>query len=218
MNTINILIVDDHKIFRNGLKTLLLSFPYVKIIGEASNGKEFTEILYNSNKKIDIVFMDINMPLINGVEATRSALKIDNKLKIIALTAFIDEDYLEQMLLAGVEGYMLKSSEIEDFENAILKINSGGNYFSSEIINLLSDKLNTIRKKIKTKEIPNFTDREKMVLNLICEGLSNKQIAESMYISEKTVEKHKSNLFQKTETNNTVNLVIYAFKNQLIET
>jgi len=120
--------------------------------------------------------------------------------------------------MAGVEGYMLKSAEIEEFEKAILKVNAGGNYFSDEIVALLSDKLNTLRKRKKQQsELPKFTDRESEVLALICKGFGNKQIAENTFLSPKTIEKHKSSLFQKTGTYNTVNLVIYAFKHRLIK-
>ena len=216
METIKVILVDDHKIFRDGFRLLLQSFSYVEVIGEASNGSELLSML-NSHSP-DIIFMDINMPHVDGVEASQQALERFPDLKIIALTTFLDDDYLEQMLMAGVEGYMLKSAEIEEFEKAILKVNAGGNYFSDEIVALLSDKLNTLRKRKKQQsELPKFTDRESEVLALICKGFGNKQIAENTFLSPKTIEKHKSSLFQKTGTYNTVNLVIYAFKHRLIK-
>lgn len=216
METIKVILVDDHKIFRDGFRLLLQSFSYVEVIGEASNGSELLSML-NSHSP-DIIFMDINMPHVDGVEASQQALERFPDLKIIALTTFLDDDYLEQMLMAGVEGYMLKSAEIEEFEKAILKVNAGGNYFSDEIVSLLSDKLNTLRKRKKQQsDLPKFTDRESEVLALICKGFGNKQIAEKTFLSPKTIEKHKSSLFQKTGTYNTVNLVIYAFKHRLIK-
>ena len=216
METIKVILVDDHKIFRDGFRLLLQSFSYVEVIGEASNGSELLSML-NSHSP-DIIFMDINMPHVDGVEASQQALERFPDLKIIALTTFLDDDYLEQMLMAGVEGYMLKSAEIEEFEKAILKVNAGGNYFSDEIVSLLSDKLNTLRKRKKQQsDLPKFTDRESEVLELICKGFGNKQIAEKTFLSPKTIEKHKSSLFQKTGTYNTVNLVIYAFKHRLIK-
>lgn len=216
MDKIKIILVDDHKIFRDGFRILLQSFSFVKVIAEASNGAEFLDVL--EDEQPDIVFMDINMPQVDGVEASQKALEKIPELKIIALTTFLDDDYLEQMLMAGVEGYMLKSAEIDEFEKAILKVHEGGNYFSDEIVSLLSDKLNTLRKRKKQKEeLPVFTDREQEVLELICKGFGNKQIAEATFLSTKTIEKHKSSLFQKTGTFNTVNLVIYAFKHQIIK-
>ena len=216
MDTIKVILVDDHKIFRDGFRLLLQSFSYVEVIDEASNGLELLKVLETNTP--DIIFMDINMPKLDGVEASKRSLETYPDLKIIALTTFLDDDYLEQMLMAGVEGYMLKSADIEEFEKAILKVYRGGNYFSDEIVSLLSDKLNILRnRKVNQQELPDLTEREKQVLELICKGLGNKQIAEQTFLSPKTIEKHKSSLFQKTGTNNTVNLVIYTFKHQLVK-
>ena len=216
MDTIKVILVDDHKIFRDGFRLLLQSFSYVEVVDEASNGLELLKVL--ETKVSDIIFMDINMPKLDGVEASKRSLQAYPELKIIALTTFLDDDYLEQMLMAGVEGYMLKSADLEEFEKAILKVYSGGNYFSDEIVSLLSDRLSILRKrKVKQQELPELTDREKEVLELICKGFGNKQIAEQTFLSPKTIEKHKSSLFQKTGTYNTVNLVIYTFKHQLVK-
>ncbi|WP_321373727.1 response regulator transcription factor [uncultured Draconibacterium sp.] len=210
------IIVDDHKIFRDGLIMLLSNFDFVSVVGQASNGEEFLELLESVTP--EIVLMDINMPKMNGIEATKHALNKYPEIKIIALTSFADDEYIEQMISAGVEGYMLKRSDIEDFEKAIKKVAAGGSYFSSEIIKVISRNLYKAKeRKSGEKMLSNFTSREKEILSLICKGLNNEQIAELIHLSPKTVEKHKSNLFQKTETFNTVNLVIYAFKNQLID-
>lgn len=210
------IIVDDHKIFRDGLIMLLSNFDFVSVVGQASNGEEFLELLESVTP--EIVLMDINMPKMNGIEATKHALNKYPEIKIIALTSFADDEYIEQMISAGVEGYMLKRSDIEDFEIAIKKVAAGGSYFSSEIIKVISRNLYKAKeRKSGEKMLSNFTSREKEILSLICKGLNNEQIAELIHLSPKTVEKHKSNLFQKTETFNTVNLVIYAFKNQLID-
>ena len=215
MQKTKITIVDDHKIFRDGLIMLLSNFDFVSVVGEAANGEEFLELI--DNVKPDIVLMDINMPKMNGIEATKQALKKYPELKVIALTSFADDEYIEQMISAGVEGYMLKRSDIEDFEKAILKVAAGGSYFSSEIIKVISRNLYKDKERKSGEQLfSQFTAREKEILNLICKGLNNEQIAEVIHLSPKTIEKHKSNLFQKTETFNTVNLVIYAIKNQLI--
>jgi len=215
MENTNIIIVDDHKIFRDGLIMLLSNFNFVTVVGEAANGEEFLELI--KDVEPDIVLMDINMPKMNGIEATKQALKKYPELKVIALTSFADDEYIEQMISAGVEGYMLKRSDIEDFEKAIKKVADGGSYFSAEIIKVISRNLYKDKERKSGEQLlDKFTSREKEILNLICKGLNNEQIAELIHLSPKTVEKHKSNLFQKTETFNTVNLVIYAFKNQLI--
>lgn len=214
-DTTKIMIVDDHKIFRDGLILLLNHFDFVKVVGQASNGEEFLNLL--DQIVPDIVLMDINMPIMNGIEATKIAVEKFPSLKVIALTTFFEDDYIEKMFSAGVEGYMLKRSNIEDFEKAIIRVSEGGNYFSEEIIKVFTRNLyenkNWVNKKLG---LPILTSREKEILELICKGLNNDQIAEAIFLSPKTIEKHKSSLFQKTETFNTVNLVIYAFKNRLI--
>lgn len=210
----NIIIVDDHKIFRDGLMLLLENFDYVSVVGQAANGEDFLSLI--ENVVPDIVLMDINMPKMNGIVATKKALQKYPELKIIALTTFADDAYIEQMISAGVEGYMLKRSDIEDFEKAIKKVAKGGSYFSSEIIKVIARNLYKNKEQASKKQIgANLTSREKQILHLICKGLNNEQIADFIHLSPKTVEKHKSSLFQKTDTFNTVNLVIYAFKNQL---
>jgi len=217
MNTrrIDLMIVDDHKIFRDGLKLLLSHFPFVGEVYEASDGREFLDLL--NQVRPDIVLMDINMPVMGGIEATGEALERYPDLKIIVLTTFHDEDYVEQMMIYGVEGYMLKRSTPEEFENALLRVYSGGSYFSDEIVKTVAKNLQRIREDADRKSsLPELTPREKEILDLLCQGFNNEQIAETVYLSVKTVEKHKSNLFQKTGTGNTVNLIIYAFKNGLV--
>jgi len=213
---INLMIVDDHKIFRDGLKMLLSHFEFVNEVYEASNGKEFLDQIETIEP--DIVFMDINMPVMDGLETTTEAISRYPDLKIIVLTTFHDDDYVEQMMLAGVEGYMLKRSTPDEFETAILRVHEGGNYFSDEIVQVVMKNLNKSRKEeIRKSSLPSFTEREEQVLKLLCEGNNNEQIAEMLFVSPKTVEKHKSTLFDKTNTNNTVNLIIYAFKHKLVQ-
>lgn len=212
---ISILLVDDHEIFRDGLKQLLSHFSYIGEISEASNGKEFLVIIESSSP--DIVFMDIEMPVMGGVDATVKALSKYPDLKIIVLTTFHDEEYLNQMMLARVSGYMLKRSTMQEFDSALRKVYSGGNYFSDEIISILTRNLNNNRDASNLiSSIPHFTERETEVLNLICQGFNNEQIGEIIHLSPKTIEKHKTSLFQKTDTKNTVNLIIYALKNGLV--
>ncbi len=216
MEKISVFIVDDHKIFRDGMKALISRFPYLELAGEAADGSEFLEKLKNITP--DIVFMDIRMSGINGLEATKTALGINRNLKIIVLTTFLEEDYVEQMIMAGVEGYMLKNSELDEFDKAIKRVYHGGNYFSEEIVTILLGNIGRIKnRKSENQYTEKFTPREIEILELICKGLSNDQIAETAFISVKTVEKYKSNLFQKTNTQNTVNLVIHAFKNRLVD-
>jgi DNA-binding NarL/FixJ family response regulator len=211
----NIAIVDDHAIFRNGLKMLLNKIKDVKVVAEASNGKTFLEIMENFT--IDLVFMDINMPEMDGIEATTEALRRKPGLKIIGLTSFGQSDFFNKMVYAGVEGFMLKNSDLEDFTRAIHRVAEGGNYFSDEF--LLNFTRSSIEEKIhaKPESVPELSSREQEVLKLICKGFSNEKIGEMLYISGRSVERYKTNLLAITNTQNTVNLVIYAFKNKLVE-
>jgi len=212
MEKYKIIIVDDHEIFRLGLKLLLNMMPNVNVVGEASNGKAFLELI--ETQKADIVFMDINMPVLNGIEATGMAIKKYPQMKVIALTTLDESKYFNKMIYAGAEGFMLKNSGITDFKNAIERIIKGGNYFSEELIaNFTKD---VVAKKERI-EIPEFSIRELQVLDLICKGYSNEQIGKNLFISGRTVERHKTNLIFKTKTNNTINLILYAFKNKLAE-
>jgi len=215
-NKLTLLVVDDHKIFRDGLKLLLSHFSFIGDMYEASNGVEFLDML--EELEPDIVLMDINMPVMGGIEATNRALAKHPGLKIIVLTTFHDDHYVEQMMIAGVEGYMLKRSTPEEFESAIRKVYSGGNYFSDEIVRTVVRKLNRIREEAMVRtSLPVLTEREQEILGLLCQGFNNEKIGEMIHISPKTIEKHKSSLFQKTDTSNTVNLIIYAFKNGLVK-
>lgn len=216
MEKYKVFIVDDHEIFRNGLKLLLSKIDGVEVVAEASNGKEFLELI--EKIKPDIVFMDIRMQVMDGIKATEQVLKKHPDLKIIALTTFGETEYFDKMIYAGVEGFMLKNSEPEDFNKAIKKVADGGNFFSEEMLAKLTKRV--VNGKIRETEkenLPELSKREYEVLELICRGFSNKKIGESLYISSRTVERHKTNLIIKTGTRNTLNLVIYAFKNKFVE-
>jgi DNA-binding NarL/FixJ family response regulator len=209
-------IVDDHKIFRDGFKMLLDSLDSVDTVYEASNGVEFLELL--DKETIDLVFMDVNMPEMDGAKATEKALKKQKGLKIVAITAYELVDYVNKMLYSGVEGYLLKDADYDEIEEAINQVMSGSNYFSKKILVSLSR--NTIKSKKdekKRKEMPNLSKRELEVLQLICKGVSTKDIAKRLFISQRTVEKHKENLMQKAGVRTTVNLVIFALKHKLAD-
>ncbi|UCG27529.1 MAG: response regulator transcription factor [Bacteroidales bacterium] len=211
-----VIIVDDHEIFRIGLKQLLNKIDCVEVVGEASNGKEFLDII--ENMKVDIVFMDISMPVMDGIQASMTVLEKHPDLKIIALTTFGDTEYFDKMIYAGVQGFMLKNSTLEDFERAIRKVADSGNFFSEEMLARITRKI--VEEKIREideEKLPKLSNRENEVLKLICKGFTNEKIAECLCISSRTVERHKTNLINKTGTKNTLNLVIYAFKNNLVE-
>ncbi|MBS1446441.1 MAG: response regulator transcription factor [Odoribacter sp.] len=210
-----IYLVDDHKLFREGLKLLLSTQDFVHHIYEASNGREFIESL--SLVDCDVVLMDIEMPEMNGIEATREALRLHPDLKIIVLSMYGDEQYYYKMIDAGAKGFMLKNTGIENVITAIKKVAAGENFFSEE---LLFSILNNMRDSNKTEtESPDseISEREMEILYHVCKGKSNQEIADELFISKRTVDKHRANLLSKTGCRNTAALVMYAIKNKIIE-
>lgn len=210
--SIRLCIVDDHEIFRTGLKTVLGRVKHFDIVAEAPNGNEFLQLLKDT--EIDVVLMDIQMPVMNGIEATEEALKLKPSIKVIALTMFGEDDYIQSMLDAGAKGFLLKNASKETLERAIETVFNGGSYFSEELFDYFARQLT--REKQPEPETIQLTRREREVLQLLCEGLSNKEIAEALCISERTVLGHKTNLMIKTNTKNSISLMAYAIKNKLV--
>jgi DNA-binding NarL/FixJ family response regulator len=212
-DSVKISIVDDHEIFRNGLKMVIGKLKYANVIGEASNGKEF---LLQLKKEIpDLVLMDIEMPEMNGIEATEAALKIYPDLKIIALTMFNEDEYIQSMIDAGVRGFLIKNINKETLDKAIATVNNGGNYYSEELFDFFTKQM-TRDVKTSHRDDIKLTRREREILQLICEGLSNKEIADILFVSERTIVGHKSNLLSKTNCKNALSLMSYAIKNKLV--
>lgn len=210
---LKIFIVDDHEFFRNGLKMVINRLKYAKVTGEAVNGKEFLELLPKDEP--DIVLIDIQMPLMNGIDATRAALEEYPYLKIVALTMFDDEEYVQSMIDAGAKGFLLKNITKDILDQALQAIQSGKNYYSPELFEFFTKKV--VREPRSDEEDIQFTRREKEILQLICDGLSNKEIADKLFISERTVVGHKSNLLAKTNCKSSVGLLSYAIKHRLVE-
>ncbi|MFP4663007.1 MAG: response regulator transcription factor [Bacteroidales bacterium] len=208
---IRVMLVDDHTLFRNGLKTLLSNMENVSVVGEAANGEEFLNDLGNTQP--DIVLLDIAMPVMDGVEAATRALNQYPDLKIITLSMYGDEAYYNRMVEAGVRGFILKDSDIREVETAIKTVYSGRTYFSQELLQAL---LAGIRSEPGIEKY-DLSEREIEVIQQVCEGKSNLEIADDMCISKRTVEKHRANIMEKTHCKNTASLVIFAVKNHLYE-
>ena len=214
---IKIILVDDHNLFRESLSFLLSKSKNIEVIAEAENGEVFLDIL--DTKLPDAVLMDINMPKIDGIEATKKALELYPDLKIIALSMNGDEAYYYKMIRAGAKGFVLKKASSDELEEAIQSVINGNDFFSPELMKSIIINFGTTKKVTTEKETKfvHFTNRENEVLKLICDGLSTKEISNKLYISIRTVEGHKSRIMDKLNAQNTANIIVQAFKNKLIE-
>jgi DNA-binding NarL/FixJ family response regulator len=208
MKKVKVAIVDDHKILRDGLNLMLSEMDTVEIVINASNGQEFIEQL--DNVKPDLVIIDINMPVMSGDEAIREAKKIAPNMKIIVLSVNNGEQIFNTMNKIGVDGYIVKESGYEELEHAITTVLRGGKYFSQALL------LSMISNRPVSSNIQ-LTDREQEVLRYICQGLSANEISKKMFISPRTVEKHRSDLLLRTSSPNSISLVVFAIKNRLVK-
>ncbi len=208
-----VIIVDDHTLFRNGLRILLNTLEDYQVVAEAANGKQFIELLEVDVP--DLVLLDINMPVMDGIEAATIAQKLYPDIKIITLSMYGEEDYYYKMVNAGVKGFVLKNSDIKEVKTALDVVYDGGSFFSSE---LLQNLVNSLKSSSKSKEFhAELSEREMEILILICQGLSNQEIGDKLFISKRTVDKHRANILEKSESKNTAQLVVYAIKNKLVE-
>lgn len=217
MKTTKILIVDDHEVVRDGLKNIFTSLDNISVTGEAGNGEDAVKMY--SSLKPDLVIMDISMPGMNGIEATRIIKEKDPEAKILILTMHDNQEYLNQIIRSGAKGFILKNTDKEELLDAVKTVASGDNFFSKDISKLIID--NYIRTAKETekndgyKEVP-LTKREIEILKLIASGYSNQEIANILYISYNTVDTHRKNIMHKLSIKNTAGLVRYAIEKGLI--
>lgn len=212
---IKIAIVEDHTLFREGLKSLLEHNSDYKVVAEFSNGKEFINSLFKID--IDLVLIDIEMPLMNGIEATLEAKMKIPKLRFIALSMYSDQKYYYEMIKAGASGFVLKEATTDELDKAIQDVMSDQSYFSPKLLQQVVLHIPEMEGKQKMIQKLNITDREFDVLNLICQGLTNNEISDKLFLSPKTIETHKTRLLKKTSTKNSTSLIIFALKNKLID-
>lgn len=216
-NRPQIIIVDDHSLFREGMKLLIEMEGIGEVIAEAENGQVLLDLLKAQNP--DLVLMDIEMPVMGGVEATQKAKTIRPDLKILALTMLGGKDNYMAMIKAGVMGFVVKTSGKRELEKAINTVIGGECYFSNDLllqIILSSEKPQPVPVRSETPDVK-FTDRELEILQYFCDGLTVSEIAEKLFRSIKTIEAHRSRLLEKTNTKNTINLVLYAIRNKLAD-
>lgn len=209
---IKLIITDDHQMFRESIRKMLTLEKVADVLAEASNGQELLSLLDSHSP--DVVLMDISMPGMDGIEATKKAIQKQPGLKVLTLSSFGDEKYYFHMIEAGAKGFVLKNASMAELENAITEVARGGSWFSSE---LLQKVILNISAKPKNENVVDLTDREQEILRLVCESLTNEQIAEKINLSYDTVKWHRANLLSKTRCTNTAGLVMFAIKNKLVE-
>ncbi|MDD5530777.1 MAG: response regulator transcription factor [bacterium] len=209
-----IILAEDHNIIREGLKKLLEEDSSIQIVGEAKNGKEAVELANKLNP--DLILMDISMPVLNGIEATKKIKKKHPEIKILILSMYDNEEYIKQLLNIGAEGYLLKETLVRNLFSALKVISKGGTYLDSKISEQLIKDYNLTRpgKKIETT-YDTLSAKEKEVLKLIGEGHSNKEIAGLLCRSVKTIETHRSNIMRKLSIHKLADLIRYAIKKGL---
>lgn len=216
---IKILLVDDHKIIRDGLKALLYGEERLEIIGECNDGDEV--LPFTKENDVDVILMDINMPNMNGIDATSAVVESDENIKVIALTMHNEDSYISKILKAGASGYVLKNTGKAGLVNAIVKVHEEGNYFTEEVASIMMSKYMKKSSQVKQANIlvslEDLTKREIEILQMIAEELTNNEIAKKLFISPRTVDTHRRNLLQKLAVKNTAGLVKFAIQNGLVE-
>ena len=208
----SIILADDHALFLSGLQGLLSRRAECEVVGTAANGEECLALMQESEH--DVVLMDIDMPVLDGIRATERALALNPEEKIITLSMHGDDEFYFRMVEAGAKGFILKSSDIDEVVTAIRTVCDGGTYFSQELLRNLVGSLKSTRGE-RPGDV--LSDREKEILLLICRGMSNQEIADKLFISKRTVDKHRANILEKTGCRNTANLVVWAIKNVIAE-
>ncbi len=209
-----LLIVDDHQMLLDGISALLQDVNQFEIVAKAKNGKQALEIL--ELNEIDIVLTDINMPEMNGIELSQHIQDKFPEVKILALSMFSEKQTIRDMIDAGVSGYILKNTGKEELVGALTKIAGGGLFFGDEVTNEMMRMMTDSEKNEKKREEVTLTIREKEILKLIAKEYSNIQIATELFISERTVETHRKNIFRKTNTKSIVGLIKYAYEHELV--
>lgn len=216
---IKIVIADDHDLFKEGIKLLLRNEKDLEVVGDASNGQELVNLL--KSVSVDVILMDINMPVMNGIEATKKVLAMYPNTKILALTMFDEGAYISEMMKAGAHGYLLKNTGREELLSAIQKVCNGEKYLSSAVTVKLID---SVLKNDKLPEAPkkdvrkaHITKRELLIIKLIAQELTNQEIADKLENSPMTIITHRKNLLRKLGVKNTAGLIKYAVQNGLLD-
>jgi DNA-binding NarL/FixJ family response regulator len=211
-----ILLADDHNVLRKGLRRILEEQPDLEVVGEAADGREAVNLANTLHP--DIVVMDIAMPHMNGLEATRQILLRHSDLNVLILSMYSDENYVVQVLRAGARGYLLKDTAEEDLITAVRTVAKGLPFFSPKIAKLLlGDGMQRLRQEGVSDSYDLLTPREREVLQLIAEGKSNKESAAALFVSPTTIETHRARIMDKLDLHSTAEIVLYAVRKGIVQ-
>lgn len=212
MDRSRILLVDDHQLVIDGLRGFIDDLNTVEVIGEANNGQD--AISYTSVLSPDLILMDVDMPVLSGIQATQEIKKVHSDVKIIIISMHNEKGLIKKLISFGADGYLLKNSPKNEVLDAIKLVLNGGKYFSEDVLQSLESN----QKSSQNDSVYNqLTEREIEIIRLIAEGLTNKQIGEKLFISHRTVDTHRTNLMKKLDTSNVAGLIRFAFKNNIIQ-
>jgi two-component system response regulator NreC len=215
MKKVRILLADGHTVMRAGLRALLERQPNLEVVGEAGDGRQSVELA--SSHVPDVVVMDIAMPNLNGVEATRRMVRKQPTISVVILSMYSDESYVMRALEAGARAYLLKDSAVTDLIRAIEAVSQGKSFFSPKISRILAEEyVRALKQKGVADSYELLTPREREILQLLAEGKTNKEVATSLNISVYTAETHRGNILQKLNLHSTAELVLYAVRKGII--
>ena len=215
MARIRILLGDDHTLVRQGLRKILEERPEWEVVGEASDGRD--AVRQTASTRPDVAVLDIGMPLLNGIEATRQIVRRFPDIRVLILSMHSDEAYIIQALKAGARGYLLKDSADTDLIRGVAAVAAGKSFFSPAVSKvMLDDYVRHMREKGIVDRFESLSEREREIFQLVAEGHSNKEIADLLSISPATVETHRAHILQKLDVHNTAELVLYAVRRGVI--
>ena len=213
MNRIRVLLAEDHTIVRKGLRSLLDDETEIEVVGEAEDGQQAIELVQRVQP--DVVLMDITMPVLNGLEATRQIKKLFPQVKVVVLTVHSTEEYIFQILRAGASGYVVKQAAVSELVQAIQTVYRGDSFLSPSISRQVVEEYGRRAEAIEDK-YDRLTDREREVLQLIAEGRTNREIAQLLHVTVKTVEAHRAHLMDKLGLRSTAELTRYALRKGMV--
>lgn len=213
MEKIKVLIVDDHVLFSQALQGLIANFKEFEVVKTLQNGKEVIDFFSNETSAPDVVLMDIQMPIVNGIEATEWLKNNKPNIKVLALSMEAEEDTILKMLRAGAKGYLLKDIHPSVLQHALNEVHSNGFYYTENVANTLLGSNQKEKSKIQVE----LKDRELEFLKLACTERTYKEIAELMFLSPKTIDNYREALFEKLEAKSRIGLVLFAIKEKIVE-